>query len=604
MKKRFTGLGVWIVLLIAIYVIYSLVVNLMAATPEIDYSTFVRSIKTEQVSEITITDKRVDLVMKNGDKAKVIIPSQETLMQDIGTELNEQMSKGSLKQIAHESSISWVAISNILSTVLIIGFMIFFLGRRGGGGNFTKSAARLVEGKTGVTFKDVAGADEAKKELEEIVEFLKNPQKYTKLGARIPKGVLLVGAPGTGKTLLAKAVAGEADVPFFQMSGSNFVELYVGVGASRVRDLFQQATKAKPCIVFIDEIDAVGRQRGAGMGGGNDEREQTLNQLLVEMDGFGNNSGIIIMAATNRPDVLDPALLRPGRFDRQVVVNIPDLKGRKAILEVHSHNKPLAEEVDLEEIAKATVGYSGANLENLMNEAAIIAASRNHTHITRHDIEDANLKVMMGNENKSRKVNDHEKKLTAYHEAGHALITKLISKDSHVHKVSIMSRGRAGGFTMSVPDEDTNYHSRSGMYEDIMVLLGGRAAEDLTMEDISTGASSDLQRATNIARQMVVKYGMSDSVGLASYDGGTEVFLGRDLVQSKPYSEKTAADIDAEVKRILDTQYDKTKEILQSNMDVLNKVANLLIEKETIDGDEFNSCFTAEEKGGNENGDN
>ena len=602
MKKKFTGLGVWLALLISIYIIYSLVVNLISATPEMDYSDFVKAVKAEQVTEMTVTGNRVDIELTSGKRAKIIIPSLETMQEDIGEELNAQMSAGTLTQTAHESSISWVAMSNILSTIIIIAFMVIFLGRRGGGG-FTKNAAKLAPDDTGVTFKDVAGADEAKKELEEIVEFLKSPDKFTKLGARIPKGVLLVGSPGTGKTLLAKAVAGEANVPFFQMSGSNFVELYVGVGASRVRNLFQQAAKTKPCLVFIDEIDAVGRQRGAGMGGGNDEREQTLNQLLVEMDGFGDNEGIIILAATNRPDVLDPALLRPGRFDRQVVVNMPDLNGRKAILEVHSKNKPLAADVDLEEIARATVGYSGANLENLMNEAAILAASRNHSHITRHDLEDANLKVMIGSENSSRKVNDHEKKLTAFHEAGHAMITRLISKDTHVHKVSIMSRGRAGGFTMSVPEEDTSYHSRSGMYEDIMVLLGGRAAEDIAMDDISTGASSDLQRATSIARQMVLKYGMSDKIGLVSYDSGSEVFLGRDFAQTKPYSEKTAADIDGEVKRILDVQYEQTKQILNDNIDTLTKVANLLIEKETIDGREFESCFT-EKEGGKENADN
>ncbi len=589
-KKKLPGIGMWLVLIISIYLIYSIVVNMFASLPEMEYSDFVRNIKAENISSMSLEGNTVTVTGKDGGKAKVTIPSLDTMQSDVGEEINAQMSAGTLTQKAHESGISWVAISNILSTVIIIAFMIFFLGKRGGG-NFTKSSAKLVEGKTGVTFKDMAGADEAKKELEEVVEFLKNPDKFTRLGARIPKGVLLVGSPGTGKTLLAKAVAGEANVPFFQMSGSNFVELYVGVGASRVRNLFQQAEKSKPCIIFIDEIDAVGRQRGAGMGGGNDEREQTLNQLLVEMDGFSDNEGIIIIAATNRPDVLDPALLRPGRFDRQVVVGMPDLKGREDILRVHSRNKPLADNVDLKEIARATTGYSGANLENLMNEAAIIAAARNHPKITRHDIEDANLKVMMGNESKSRKINDEEKKLTAFHEAGHAVITKLISTDSHVHKVSIMPRGRAGGFTMSVPEEDKNYHSKNGMLEDIMVMLGGRAAEELTMDDISTGASNDLQRATSIARQMVVKYGMSETVGLVSYDSGSEVFLGRDLAQTKPYSEKTAADIDGEIKKILMSQYDKTKQILTDNMAVLEKVANKLIEKETIDGDEFNACF-------------
>lgn len=597
-KKPFRGIGMWLSILLIAYVIYSVISSTMIQTNRMVYSDLVNAIKSEQVTSMNVNGNTVTVTLAdNKGVAKVTVPSLETLHNDCGEEIEQQMAQGKLKQEATESKISWSAVINIVMLVLI--FLMFFgLMRKsgvGGGNTFTKSHAKMNAEKT-VKFSDVAGADEEKAELQELVEFLKNPNKFIKLGARIPKGVLLVGRPGTGKTLLAKAVAGEAGVPFFSISGSDFVELYVGVGASRVRDLFEQAKKNRPCIVFIDEIDAVGRKRGAGMGGGHDEREQTLNQLLVEMDGFGKNDGVIMIAATNRPDILDPALLRPGRFDRQVVVDLPDARGREAILQVHSRKKPLAPDVDFKSIAKNTVGYSGADLENLMNEAAIMAAKRNHSMIDLSDIEDANLKVMMGAEKKSRIITENEHRLTAYHEAGHAVLTKLVGKNSTVHKVSIIPRGRAGGFTMSTPDEDNMYASKNEMLDQIIIMLAGRAAEELTMDDISTGASNDIERATNIARQMVKKYGMSDIIGPVSYDEGGEVFIGRDFGHSKNYSEKTAAEIDDEVRNILIKQYNRTKELLEGHMDILKKLAELLLEKETVNGSEFESLFETEKE--------
>ena len=423
------------------------------------------------------------------------------------------------------------------------------------------------------------------------MEFLKNPQRFIALGARIPKGVLLVGPPGTGKTLLARAVAGEANVPFFSISGSDFVELYVGVGASRVRDLFEQAKKARPCIIFIDEIDAVGRKRGAGMGGGHDEREQTLNQLLVEMDGFGVNEGIIMIAATNRPDILDPALLRPGRFDRQIVVAVPDISGREEILKVHSKKKPFADEVDLARIAKVTPGYTGADLENLLNEAAIFAARRGKSKIDNQDLEDANIKVMMGTERKSRVITEKERTLTAYHEAGHALLTRLLDKSSKIHQVSIIPRGRAGGYTMNMPVEDHNYSSKQEMLREIVILLGGRVAEGLKLSDISTGASNDLKRATDLARSMVTQYGMSSRLGPICYDSDEEVFLGRDFAHAKNYSEKIAAEIDEEIASIISQQYKEAEKLLSAHDEMLEKIAAALLEKETINESEFDALF-------------
>ena len=497
---------------------------------------------------------------------------------------------------------SWIATLLPMIVVILLGMLLWWfmmkrmnsvMGDSGKQMNFGKAKVKqMADEKRKTTFADVAGADEEKEELREIVEFLKNPKKYNELGARIPKGVLLVGPPGTGKTLLARAVAGEAGVPFFSISGSDFVEMFVGVGASRVRDLFEQAKKNSPCIIFIDEIDAVGRQRGAGLGGGHDEREQTLNQLLVEMDGFGANEGVIMIAATNHPDILDPALMRPGRFDRQVTVGYPDVKGREEILKVHARGKPIAPDVDLKTIAKSSAGFTGADLENLLNEAALLAARRNLKAITMTEIEEATIKVVVGTEKKSHVMSDREKKLTAYHEGGHAVVTYFCKTQDPVHQISIIPRGMAGGYTMQLPAEDRSYRTRTEMQESLIVLLGGRVAEALTLDDISTGASNDIERATKTARAMVTKYGMSDKLGTIAYGrDDSEPFLGRDMGHIRDYSEATASAIDAEIKHLVNTAYERTESILKQHMDKLQEVAQFLFQHEKMSGEEFRSVM-------------
>lgn len=490
---------------------------------------------------------------------------------------------------------------NLIPTLLMLGVMIFFfvfMMKNAGGGkmsSFGKTNAKMAPSSKKATFDDVAGADEEKEELKEIVDFLRDNKKYTEIGARIPKGVLLLGPPGTGKTLLARAVAGEAKVPFFSISGSDFVEMFVGVGASRVRDLFEQAKKNAPAIIFIDEIDAVGRQRGAGLGGGHDEREQTLNQLLVEMDGFGDNDSVIVMAATNRRDILDPALLRPGRFDRQILVGYPDVKGREAILKVHTRNKPLAPDVDLETIAKSTVGFTGADLENLVNEASLLAARKNKKAITKDELEEASIKVVAGPEKKSKVITEDEKKLTAYHEGGHALCTYYSKSQDKVHQVSIIPRGQAGGFTMSLPVKDKSYVSKNEMYENIVVLLGGRVAEKLILDDISTGASNDLERATSTARNMVTRYGFSDNLGPVVYgQGDHEVFLGRDYTNTPSYSDNVAAEIDNEIRTLIESAFTDAEKILNEHMDKLHVVAKYLMKYEKVDGATFEKLMNGE----------
>ena len=599
MKSGIKSLATWLIIgIILIVVISSIVDN---TNSKMTYSELIENIEEKNVESIEVnsdgTSAYIKLKSEKGSK-QVNIPSLDSFMNYANDEI-----KAGIFSIESASKSIWVTLLGLLMPFgLVIIFLVFWFfmmnGNNAQGGNktltFGKSRARLVNtaDKNKITFEDVAGVDEEKEELQEIVEFLKNPKKFTDMGARIPKGVLLVGQPGTGKTLLAKAVAGEAGVPFFIISGSDFVEMFVGVGASRVRDLFEQAKRNSPCIIFIDEIDAVGRQRGAGLGGGHDEREQTLNQLLVEMDGFSANEGVIVLAATNRPDVLDKALLRPGRFDRQIVVGAPDVKAREQILEVHSRKKRLSEDVDLKIIAKNTSGFSGADLENVLNEAALLAARRDKSEIGMKEIEDAMVKVTMGPEKKTKVRNEHEKKLVAYHEAGHAVVSKFLPTQDPVHEISIVPRGMAGGYTMYRPTEDKSFISKTYMEETIVSLLGGRVSEALILDDISTGASNDIERATKMARSMVTVYGMSDRLGTIMFDGDNgEVFLGRDLAQSKTYSEETAAIIDEEIKKIIDTAYERAKRILSENIDKLHIVAGILLEKEKIDGDEFDKVF-------------
>ena len=599
MKNGIKTLAIWLIIGIIFIV---LVTSILGNTDnKLSYSEFLTKVEAGEVKELKINSSgtSADVKLKNENIVKEVnIPSIDSLMNT----LQEPMKSGSI-QVTEESESIFMVILGLLTPfgILIIFFIFWFLlmnNSQGGSKtmSFGKSKAKLINAidHNKITFNDVAGVDEEKEELQEIVEFLKNPKKFTEMGARIPKGVLLVGHPGTGKTLLAKAVAGEAGVPFFIISGSDFVEMFVGVGASRVRDLFEQAKKNAPCIIFIDEIDAVGRQRGAGLGGGHDEREQTLNQLLVEMDGFAQNEGVIVLAATNRPDVLDKALLRPGRFDRQIVVSSPDVKAREQILEVHSRKKRLAHDVDLKVIAKNTSGFSGADLENVLNEAALLTARRNLPEIGMKEIEDAMVKVTMGPEKRTRVRSDKENKLVAYHEAGHAVVSRFLPTQDAVHQISIVPRGMAGGYTMYRPTEDKSFMSKSEMEETIIYLLGGRVAEKLILDDISTGASNDIERATKIAREMVTKYGMSDRIGTIMLGSSQEeVFLGRDFGHSKEYSEEPAAIIDEEIKRIIDIGYRTAAEILQANIDKLHIVAGILLEKEKIDGDEFEAIFNS-----------
>lgn len=570
---------------------------------DISYTSFMQHVQQDEIKQVTIVDNVISGKLKDGKEFSTVAPNDSKLVEKL------EAKKVDIKAELPPQPPWWMSIlSSILPMLIIVGLWFMLMNQGGAGGgkvmNFGKSRARRYdEEKLKITFKDVAGADEAKQELEEVVEFLKHPQKYNDLGAKIPKGVLLYGPPGTGKTLLAKAVAGEAGVPFFSISGSDFVEMFVGVGASRVRDLFDQAKKSAPCIVFIDEIDAVGRQRGAGLGGGHDEREQTLNQLLVEMDGFSANEGIIMIAATNRPDILDPALLRPGRFDRQIVVDRPDIKGRTEILKVHVKGKPVGPDVNLDVIAQRTPGFTGADLSNLVNEAALLTARKDKKAINMPEMEEAAERVIMGPERKSRVISDKEKRLTAYHEGGHTIVGMLLEHTDPVHKVTIIPRGRAGGYTLSLPKEDKYYATRSEMLDELKVLLGGRVAEALVLKEISSGASNDLQRATQLARQMICEYGMSENIGPVTFGHRQDqVFLGRDIARDKDYSEEVAAEIDKEVRSFMEDAYAATEKLLSDNIDKLHVIAKALMEKETLEEEEINQLvkyghiLTAEEK--------
>ena len=597
MNNFMKNLILWATISLVMVALFNMFNNPQPVRNQINYSQFLSKVEQGDVVAVQIQGKKITGRLINDEKFQTVAPDDPNLVQTL-------LDKGIQIEAKPQEESPWYVtlLVSWFPMLLLIGVWIFFMRQMQGGGgggkafSFGKSKAKMVtEESTKVTFDDVAGVDEAKEELTEVVDFLRNPKKFTRLGGRIPKGVLLVGAPGTGKTLLSRAVAGEAGVPFFSISGSDFVEMFVGVGASRVRDLFVQGKKNAPCLIFIDEIDAVGRQRGAGLGGGHDEREQTLNQLLVEMDGFESNEGVILIAATNRPDVLDPALLRPGRFDRQVVVPNPDLNGRLQILKVYAKKVALSRQVDLEVLARGTPGFSGADLENLVNEAALIAAKLDKDYVDMNDLEGAKDKVMMGKERRSMILSEEEKKTTAYHEGGHALVARLLPKADPVHKVSIIPRGQALGITMQLPIDDRHNYSKEYLESTLAVMMGGRVAEQLFLDQLTTGASNDLERATKMARKMVCEWGMSDTFGsMALSDNGNEVFLGRELVQHKHYSEETARLIDSEVKRIVQAAYDKAKELLQGNEQIMYNLAEALLERETLTGEELNKIMEGE----------